>query len=200
METLAERLAADGCSSQAYHAGLADELRAKIQNDFLESNSAVFVATITFGKGIDKPNIRYLYHFNPPRSLEAYGQEIGRAGRDGTEAICEMLLNPVDRTTPDILSMYSLSNESDIRSLLVQTLLTYIESDGYLKSLTPRYDTITTACLFEGHPWPLHLRTSPVQCLCSWLPDQRQHLVSPEYVHCNAASGRNARTDSGCGG
>ena len=75
------------------------EVRNETQAWFMGEENAIVVATIAFGMGIDKSNIRYVYHFNPPKSLESYAQEIGRAGRDGDDAHCEMLLVPADRTT-----------------------------------------------------------------------------------------------------
>jgi ATP-dependent DNA helicase RecQ len=167
-EQIAERLTADGLSATPYHAGLESEQRAEIQQQFIDSDDGIVVATIAFGMGIDKSNIRYVYHYNPPKSLEAYAQEIGRAGRDGEEATCEALLSPDDRTvlenftygdTPSRhsvgrlidfligqpetfhLSHYKLSYETDIRILVVRTLLTYLELDGYIKATSPRYDT-----------------------------------------------------------
>ena len=97
-EEIAERLTEDGYHATAYHAGLDNDLRAQIQQDFIGSKDQIIVATIAFGMGIDKSNIRYVYHYNAPKSLESYAQEIGRAGRDGKEATCEMLLYPSDRT------------------------------------------------------------------------------------------------------
>ncbi|MCD0459234.1 RecQ family ATP-dependent DNA helicase [Roseiconus lacunae] len=167
-EEIAERLCEDGIEATAYHAGMSAEDRADIQQQFLASVDGVIVATIAFGMGIDKSNIRYVYHFNPPQSIEAYAQEIGRAGRDGEASICELLLVPEDRVVlenfsfgdtpsrhgvgrlleflcgqPDefFLSHYKLSFETDIRILVVRTLLTYLEIDGWLESTSPRYDT-----------------------------------------------------------
>ena len=167
-EEIAERLTKDGLAATPYHAGMDAEDRARIQQEFIASGDGIVVATIAFGMGIDKSNIRYVYHFNPPKSLEAYAQEIGRAGRDGQDAICELLLVPEDRTVlenftygdtpsrrsvgrfidliagqpdPFYLSHYKLSAETDIRILVVRTLLTYLELDGYLRATSPRYDT-----------------------------------------------------------
>jgi ATP-dependent DNA helicase RecQ len=167
-EEIADRLTADGLAATAYHAGLDAQLREQVQQQFIESSQGIVVATIAFGMGIDKSNIRYVYHFNPPKSLEAYAQEIGRAGRDGGDSICEMLVAAEDRTvlenftygdTPsrhgvgrlvDLvagqgetfhLSYDKLSVETDIRLLVVRTLLTYLELDGYIKATAPRYDS-----------------------------------------------------------
>lgn len=167
-EEIAEKLSQDGLNATAYHAGMDTADRTRIQQQFLESDDGIVVATIAFGMGIDKANIRYVYHYNPAKSLEAYAQEIGRAGRDGSDSICEMLLVPEDRivlenfTYGDIptagavrmlferiagqsesffISHYKLSAETDVRMLVLRTLLTYLELDGYLKGTSPRYDS-----------------------------------------------------------
>ena len=167
-EEVAERLTNDGFPATGYHAGMDSEDRERIQQSFISSNDGIIVATIAFGMGIDKADIRYVYHFNPPKSLESYAQEIGRAGRDANESVCELLFVPEDRTVlenfthgdtpsrrsvgrlieliagqPDTfhISHYKMSSESDIRILVVRTLLTYLELNGYLKATSPRYDS-----------------------------------------------------------
>jgi len=86
VEELADRLAAAGVPALAYHAGLDPEVRTSRLNKFLDADAAVMVATIAFGMGVDKPDVRYVMHADPPASIEAYWQEIGRAGRDGAPA------------------------------------------------------------------------------------------------------------------
>lgn len=165
-EEVAARLAGDGFPARAYHAGMEDDDRARVQDEFAASDRAIVVATIAFGMGIDKANIRAVFHYNLPKSLENYSQEVGRAGRDGQPADCEMLVCPDDLNqlenfvygdTPALtnveqmvntvlggadqlqLNTYELSQQTDIRLLVLSTLLTYLELDGWLEGGTPYY-------------------------------------------------------------
>lgn len=165
-EELAERLHAAGFPAKPYHAGMEDADREDIQNWFIASDRGVVVATIAFGMGIDKADVRYVYHYNPPKSLENYAQEIGRAGRDGRPSVCEMFFCPDDLNvlenfvygdTPSLDSVeglvreifgndtefdaseYELSSRHDIRFTVVRTLLTYMELAGHMERGTPFY-------------------------------------------------------------
>lgn len=164
--SVAALINAQGLVAMAYHAGLKDDERSRIQDLFMSGEVKIIVATIAFGMGIDKADIRAIYHYNLPKSLENYMQEIGRAGRDGLPAHCEVLACPDDLTvlenftfgdTPDStalaelirwllaqedefnISVHDLSQQWDIRPLVVTTLLTYLELEGILQATTPFY-------------------------------------------------------------
>ncbi len=160
-EQVAAMLCARGIHACAYHAGLGTEKRTEIQDAFMASNDMVVVATIAFGMGIDKSDIRAVYHYNLPKGLESYMQEIGRAGRDGHQAHCELLglvddvitlenFSYGDTPTRNAiagmveavlgsgaeeleLSLYDLSAEYDVRDLVVKTLMTYLELEGLVQ-------------------------------------------------------------------
>lgn len=96
VEELSERLKAQGVDARGYHAGMDAKVRRKVQDDFVKERLTVVVATIAFGMGIDRSNVRYVVHASSPKSIEHYQQESGRAGRDGDPAECVLLWNASD--------------------------------------------------------------------------------------------------------
>jgi ATP-dependent DNA helicase RecQ len=99
VEEVAGRLQAEGLVAEAYHAGLPGDRRARVQEDFLRDRVQVVVATVAFGMGIDKPNVRFVVHYDLPRHIEGYYQETGRAGRDGLPAEALLLFGTQDVVT-----------------------------------------------------------------------------------------------------
>ena len=122
VEELAEILKANDIKAAAYHAGLESTLRSQTQDDFLMEEIDVIVATIAFGMGIDKPDVRFVIHYDIPKSLEGYYQETGRAGRDGGEGMCITFYAQKDLQKLDKFMEGKPVAEQDIgRQLLAET-------------------------------------------------------------------------------
>ena len=114
-ESLAAQLRKDGFDAHPYHAGLDNETRRQTQEDFIRDRVSIIVATIAFGMGIDKPNIRLLVHYDLPKSLEGYYQETGRAGRDGLPSDCVLLYNYGDAAKQEFF-IEQVEDESERRN------------------------------------------------------------------------------------
>ena len=160
-EDVSEFLCANKINAHPYHAGMENQKREQVQNKFMDGTLACIVATIAFGMGIDKKDIRRIIHYDLPKSIENYSQEIGRSGRDGRPALCEVLANRdnihilenfIYGDTPEKHSIFQLlrtikenkdfvweikavklSNDLNIRILPLKTLLVYLAMEKIIR-------------------------------------------------------------------
>ncbi len=127
-EELAAMLNANGIKAVAYHAGLDSKLRATRQDQFLNEDVSVIVATIAFGMGIDKPDVRFVIHYNIPKSIENYYQETGRAGRDGMEGKCILYYSHKDVSKLEHFMRDKPLSEREVGAQLIGETVSYAES------------------------------------------------------------------------
>jgi ATP-dependent DNA helicase RecQ len=128
VEDFSEILRANGINALAYHAGMDSQTRSENQDAFLMESTEVIVATIAFGMGIDKPDVRYVIHYDIPKSLEGYYQETGRAGRDGSEGKCIVFYANKDLQKLEKFMQGKLISEQEIGKQLLEETKAYAES------------------------------------------------------------------------
>jgi ATP-dependent DNA helicase RecQ len=156
VEELCEQLKGDGLAARPYHAGLDADARRANQDAFIRDDVQVMVATVAFGMGINKPDVRWVVHYDLPRTLEGYYQESGRAGRDGDPARCTLFFGPADIRTADFLiqqkvdpnSGEPLEEEQRVARQQLRQVLSYAESTECRRAIQLRYfdETYTPPC------------------------------------------------------
>lgn len=199
-EGVAAFLGRHGIEAEPYHAGMQTVERERIQNGFMQGKLACVVATIAFGMGIDKKDIRRIIHFDLPKSMENYSQEIGRSGRDGEPALCEVLANrdtihvlenfiygdtPEEAAIRGLLETIKenkgfvweikavrLSNELNIRLLPLKTLLVYLAME---KVIRPKFS------YFEDYEFKF---VSTPETIAEYFHGERKVFVTALMAHC----------------
>jgi ATP-dependent DNA helicase RecQ len=202
-EEVAGFLSANGIHAHPYHAGMDNQKREQIQNQFMDGSLVCIVATIAFGMGIDKKDIRRIIHYDLPKSVENYSQEIGRSGRDGKPAWCEVLANrdhipvlenfiygdtPERRSIVQLLEMIKknkgvvweikavrLANELNIRLLPLKTLLVYLAME---KIIRPKLT------YFEEYSFKY---TQKPHTIISSFEGERKQFVTALIDHCQTS-------------
>jgi len=201
-EDIAELLNQNKINAHFYHAGLKSNERENIQNRFMDGEIKCIVATIAFGMGIDKKDIRKIIHYDLPKSIENYSQEIGRSGRDGGKSFCETFANldnvnilenfiygdtPEKKSINQLIALIkenkgftweiktqSLSNDLNIRILPLKTLLVYLDMEGII---SPKYS------YFENYSFKYNTESENI---INSFSNERQKFITTLFNNCHS--------------
>lgn len=168
-EAVADQLNRNGIAARAYHAGLGSDIREQIQQQFMAGEVRCIVATIAFGMGIDKSDIRYVVHYDLPKSIENYSQEIGRAGRDGGISDCLVLAN---RDNLNVLQNFVYGDTPEPEG--ITAVLDEIQAD--MGTPQPRWELMLNALSQQSNIRPLALKTLLVQL-------ELQNVIHPQFSY-----------------